>query len=265
LAITTPDEMSEANLMNTDIRIRAFRATDDPQACQRFIDGHRTVLENHGITKVTSSNNQWSESPAVFVIVVESLDGEKLFGGARVHAADGITALPIESATEYMDPKINEVVAFHAQNGTGELCGLWNSREVAGLGVGSLFASRAAVVIATQIGLNTMFSLCSPATVRFNQWIGSQILKSVGNDGTFYYPKIDLLATAVFLDDAVTLERAHPMEREKMLHLRDNLQCVIKETSPIKRVEVNVHYDLVVASARKDEFKISLPSTKAAV
>jgi len=257
--------MSEPNLMNADIRIRAFRATDDPAACQKFIDGHRTVLENHGITKVTSSNNAWAESPAVFVVVVETLDGEKLYGGARVHAADGITPLPIESATEYMDPKINDVVALHAKNGTGELCGLWNSREVAGLGVGSLFASRASVVIASQIGLNTMFSLCSPATVRFNQWIGSQVLKSVGNDGTFYYPKIDLLATAVFLDDATSLKNAHPQEREKMLFLRENLKCVIKEQSPLKRIEVNVHYDLVVASARKDEFKITDLQTRTAV
>ncbi len=251
--------------MNTDIRIRAFRATDDPDTCQKFIEGHRTVLENHGITKVTSSNNEWAKSNAVFVVVVETLDGEKLYGGSRVHAADGKTPLPIESATEDMDPKINEVVAHHAQNGTGELCGLWNSREVAGLGVGSLFASRAAVVIASQIGLNTMFSLCSPATVRFNQWIGSQVLKSVGNEGTFYYPKIDLLATAVFLDDAISLNNAHPSEREKMLHLRDHLNCVITEQSPFKKVEVNVHYDLVVASARKDEFHIKKPFIKEAV
>lgn len=249
-------EMNDPNLTNIGIRIRAFRATDDPDTCQKFIDGHRTVLENHGITKVTSSNDKWAQSKAVFVVVVESLDGEKLFGGARVHAADGITPLPIESATEYMDPKINEVVAFHAQNGTGELCGLWNSIEVAGLGVGSLFASRAAVVIASQIGLSTMFSLCSPATVRFNQWIGSHILTSVGNKGTFYYPKIDLLATAVFLDDASSLKDAHPSEREKMLYLRENLKCISKEKTPLKNIEIDVHYDLVVASAQNNEFKI---------
>lgn len=244
--------------LKTEIRIRAFRAVDDPVTCQRFIDGHKSVLEYHGIIKVTSSNNEWADNPAVFVIVVETMDGEKLYGGARVHVADGKTKLPIEDATGYMDDKIYDIVAICAQHGTGELCGLWNSKEVAGLGIGSLFPSIAAVVIAEQIGLSTMFSLCSPATVRFNQWIGSTILKTVGNDGTFYYPKLDLLATAVFLSDADTLEHAHPREREKMLQLRKNLNSVSVEKSPFKEMYVKVHYALEIKGADKREFKIPL-------
>ncbi len=250
--------MYEDVALQTEIRIRAFRATDNPETCQKFIDGHRHVLEHHGIIKVTSSNNEWANNPAVFVIVVESLDRQKLYGGARVHAANGNTKLPIEDATGFMDDKIYDIVADCAQYGTGELCGLWNSKEVAGLGIGSLFPSIAAVVIAEQIGLSTMFSLCSPATVRFNQWIGSSILKTVGNDGTFYYPKIDLLATAVFLSDAVNLTHAHPREREKMLLLRKNLQSTSMEKSPFKDIFVKVHYDLEVKGANPSEFKIPL-------
>lgn len=253
-------EISEQALMVTDIRIRAFRATDDPKACQKFIDGHRKVLSIYGIENITTNTNDWVNMTNIFVIVVESMDGEKMYGGARVQVADGIHPLPIEEATGKMDDRIYDIVAHYAQNGTGELSGLWNSKEVAGLGIGSLFPSRVAVVIAEQIGLTTMFSLCSPTTVRFNQWIGSHVLKSVGNDGTFYYPKIDLLATAVFLEDAVSLKDAHPKEREKMLFLRENLQCVIMEKSPFKNLEVNVNYDLVIASANKEEFKIAKPA-----
>jgi len=250
--------MNDGASLNTEIRIRAFRAVDDPETCQKFIDGHKSVLEYHGIIKVTSSNNEWANNPAVFVIVVETLDRQKLYGGARLHAADGITRLPIEDATGYMDDKIYDIVSICAQHGTGELCGLWNSKEVAGLGIGSLFPSIAAVVIAEQLGLQTMFSLCSPATVRFNQWIGSTILKTVGNDGTFYYPKLDLLATAVFLSDADTLESAHPREREKMLYLRKHLRSVSMEKSPFKDIAVNVHYDLEIAGADIKEFHIPL-------
>lgn len=243
--------------MNTEIRIRAFRAIDEPHTCLKFIEGHQKVLENHGIVKVTSANNEWAENPAVFVIAVEDATGSRLFGGARVHAANGIVPLPIEQATGYMDPKMYQVVAHHARFGTGELCGLWNSKEVAGLGVGSLFSSRAAVVIAEQVGLTSMFSLCSPATVRFNQWIGSKVLTTVGNEGTFYYPKMDLLATAVFLEDAITLKDAHPSEREKMLFLRNNLVHSTEEKAPFKNTMVNVHYDLRVQSANIAEFKLS--------
>jgi len=243
--------------MEPEIRIRAFRATDDYKTCLKFYEGHKRVLEGRGIGQVTSSTADWMFSNAVFVIVVETMDGSKLYGGARVHAADGKTLLPIETATGDMDPAIHDYVRYYAQSGTGELCGLWNSFEVAGLGIGSLFPSRAAVVISEQIGLDSMFSLCSPATVRFNQWIGSRVFTEVGNSGTFYYPKLDLLATAVFLEDVKELANSHPRERERMRLLRRNLSHFAVEKSPFKNINVNVHYELSIPSVSINEFKIN--------
>ncbi len=243
--------------METEIRIRAFRATDDYETCLKFYEGHKKVLEGHGIGQVTSSAADWMFSNAVFVIVVETMDGSKLYGGVRVHAADGKILLPIETATADMDPAIHDYVRYYAQNGTGELCGLWNSFEVRGLGIGSLFPARAAVVISEQMGLSSMFSLCSPATVRFNKWIGSRVFTEVGNNGTFYYPKLDLLATAVFLDEVKELINAHPREREKMLSLRQNLSSFTTEKSPFKNINVNVHYELGLQNIGMNEFKIN--------
>lgn len=242
--------------METEIRIRAFRATDDQETCMKFIECHRKILAIYGIENISTNTLRWMHNPSTFVIVVESLDKTKLYGGARVQCADGINPLPIEDAIGEMDPKICDIVEKSSLNGTGELCGLWNSKEVAGFGVGSLFPSKASVVIAEQLGLTTMFSLCSPTTVRFNQWIGSKVLTSVGNNGAFYYPKLDLIATAVFLEDAVTLTDAHPRERSKMLFLRNNLQCVVREKSPFKNLYIDVHYDLEISSASKTEFKL---------
>ncbi len=242
---------------STDIRIRAFRALDDPETCLKFIEGHRRVLSIYGIENITTNTEEWIYNPAIFVIVVESLDRSKLYGGARVQAANGIIQLPIEEATGSMDSKIYDIVKFHSQYGTGELSGLWNSKEVAGLGIGSFFPSRTAVVIAEQIGLTTMFSLCAPATVRFNQWIGSSVLTSVGNNGTFYYPKLDLLATACFLPDVEELKNAHVREREKMFFLRKNPECMVREKSPFKNLYVNVYYDLNIQSANKNEFRLA--------
>ena len=127
---------------STDIRIRAFRAIDDLKTCLKFIEGHRRVLAIYGIENITTNTDDWIYNPAIFVIVVESLDGKKMFGGARVQAANGITPLPIEEATGEMDSKI-----YDAQDGTAELSGLWNSKEVAGLGIGSLFPTRCSGVI----------------------------------------------------------------------------------------------------------------------
>lgn len=242
--------------METEVRIRAFRATEDRETCLKFVLGHQRVLENHGIYNVTSSTIEWIESPSVFVIVVESLDKKRLYGGARIHIANGKNPLPIETATGDMDAKIYDYIKFYSKNGTAELCGLWNSIEVAGLGIGSYFPSRAAVVILNQLGLGSIFCLCSPVTLRFNQWIGATVFSDVGKEGTFYYPKIDLLATVMFLADPLTLTNAHPRERNKMFWMRENLSSVHEEKSPFKSVSVKVYYQLKIDGIKENEFNV---------
>lgn len=230
--------------MEEHIRIRAFRAVDDRESCNRFIYGHQKVLENHGINKVTSSHEEWLHWPSVYVIVVESMDRQKMYGGARLHIYDGINKLPIEQAVFAMDKSIQRVVDEYAPAGTAELCGVWNSIEVAGLGIGSLFPIRASIALTEQLHLNSLFFLCSPVTVRFNKWVGSRVITEVGNHGTFYYPKLDLLATAVVLENAITVPKAHPREIEKIFNLRKNPSAVHFEKSPFKNFYINVHYDL---------------------
>ncbi len=242
--------------MVTEIRIRAFRAIDDPETCLKYITGHRRVLSIYGIENITTNTDNWMYNPAIFVIVVESIDREKLYGGARVQAADGITPLPIEEATGKMDPKIYEIVKHYSQCGAAELSGLWNSKEVAGFGIGSLFPSRVAVAIAEQIGIEVLFTLCSPTTVRFKTWMGGRELESIGNKGTFYYPKLDLIATALYTEDAINLPDCHPREREKIFYLRKNPEHIAEEKSPFKKQSIKIHYSLNIANTDVKEFKL---------
>jgi hypothetical protein len=245
--------------MITEVRIRAFRATDDPQTCETFIEGHKKILENHGVSKVTSSNNEWVGNPSVFVLVVEADDG-RMFGGARVHAADGVHALPIEGAVGDLDPNIRHMVQTLAVNGTGEICGLWNSKEVAGLGIGAIFSSRAAVAISTQMGLTSVFSLSSPVTVRFSEFQGGSVVTTLGNNGTFYYPKINLLATVCCIADIVNLPLCNPVERERIMDLRQRPEQSALEAYPFRKESPQIHisYSLSVQNCNIDEFKISL-------
>jgi len=230
------------------VKIKAFRAIDDLASCRKFIEGHRRVLDNHGIDKITSSNDEWAFNPSVYVILVESLDGTKTYGGARIQVADGKTPLPVEDATSLMDPQIHDIVKKYAKEGTSELCGLWNSIEVAGLGIGSFFSTIIGVVISPQIGVNSIFALCAPPTVKFSQWVGCRVVTGVGNNGTFYYPKLDLLATVVLLEDSITLPYADPQAREKIMALRANPVGVIKDKAPLRRIEIEIHHDLIIAS-----------------
>lgn len=224
------------------VRLRAFRAIDDPETCLRFIKGHEHVLTAIGVKKVTSSKDEWMYNPAAFVLIVESLDGENVYGGARIHVAGGTQSLPIEEATGMMDEKIFDLVWSYAQDGTGEGCGLWNSREIAGYGIGSIFLTRAAIAIAPKIGLHTLFALCAPYTVNLTKAVGYRQETGVGNNGTFYYPKLDLLATTMLLDDVINLPTASEEDRNAILALRD--LDVGPRIETLRSKEIEIHYDL---------------------
>lgn len=226
------------------VRLRVFRAIDDPVTCELFVEGHTQVLTNIGVTKVTSSKHAWTRNPAAFVIIVESLDGKRVYGGARVHVAGGSEPLPIEDATAALDPAVIDLVWNYAQRGTGEICGLWNSREIAGYGIGSIFLTRAAVAISTQIGLKSLFALCAPYTVAMAESVGYHKETSIGNSGTFYYPKMDLVATSMLHEDIETLQTAGDEERAAILKLREKLNTV--RTEVLRKRSIEIHYELEI-------------------
>jgi len=228
-----------------EVRIRAFRAVDEPETCIKYLEGHRHVLEKFNIPKVASANAEWMYNPAAFVFVVESLNREKLYGGARVLVAGGTQPLPIEESIGRYDTKIYELVKKHGiEGGTGEGCGLWNSREIAGYGIGSIFLSRVGVAIATQIGIKTLFGLCAPYTVNLAETIGYRVDIRLGNQGHFYYPRDDFKVTSMFYRDVNSLETATPEGQASIMSLRDNPHIVRIEELRKKRIKI--HYDIEI-------------------
>jgi len=219
-----------------EVRIRAFRAIDEPKTCEMFVEGHTAVLSGIGVKKVTSSKNEWAVNPAVFVIVVESMDGRHVFGGARVHVAGGSDYLPIEQAITKLDASIHALVWKYSKNGTGEICGLWNSKELAGYGLGTPVLIRSGIAIASQLGITTLFALCAPYTVQPVVNCGMELVDAVGDQGTFYYPKLDLIATTMVLNDVMTLSKAIDEDREEIFKLRghaDGVKINLHRKKPI--------------------------------
>ena len=211
------------------IRLRLYQALNDPKSCENFILGHRHVLESIGVKKVSSSSDEWMYNPNVFVIIVEEIGTNKTLGGARVHIANKKYKLPVELALLELDSKITSLVESQMNIGTGEICGLWNSREVSGMGIGAVFLTRAAVAISVQIGLSSLFALCAPYTVKLAENAGYEIEKSIGNLGTFYYPKLDLLATLMNLKDVKFLPKASLEDIAAITELRKNPNCTKEE------------------------------------
>lgn len=231
------------------VRLRAFRAIDEPETCHKFMLGHMQVLKNFGIEMITSAKDEWFSNPDVFVFIVESLDRTKVFGGARIHVAGGYQPLPMEDATGSMDPSVYGLIRNLGQRGVAEGCGLWNSREIAGYGIGSIFLSRAGVVIASQLGIGSAFALCAPYTVALAEKIGYRIEKGIGKEGTFYYPRLDLIATAMVYYDLDNLSTADEEDKNSILFLRNTPKTVRIET--LRRKEIEIHYEIEIPNLEK--------------
>jgi hypothetical protein len=223
------------------ITVRAFRAPDDPEACLRFYNGHLRLLEIYfGIAKITSGSADWMNHENSIVIIVEDETRTKTYGGARVQLADGVMPLPIETAIGKYDPKIYDYV----RPGSAEICAMWNSKEVAGMGIGSQVLARAGVVLAAQLPIDNFHVLCAPITTRIGKRVGFVIDESLGDKGTFFYPKDDFVATAMVINDVNRLEFADPKERELIYDLRENLVQTKTEVGPKGSYEVSYHLEI---------------------
>lgn len=231
------------------VRIRAFRAIDDLKTCEAYLDGHRKVLTDYNITQITTNSNTWFQDPNTYGIVVESMDKTEVYGGTRIQVKVSGINLPLEEALMELDDKICGMVQQYANGGTGELCGLWNSRKMSGKGY-SVFLTRAAiarasVVLAHKLKLNSLFVLCGPYTVALAKSMGFVMEETTGNKGTFVYPRPDLLANLLVIKDIEKLETASPYEKDVIDSLRKNLKQIRNEVGP-KGELVEVEYDLQI-------------------
>lgn len=214
------------------IKIRAFKVTEDHAACLRYIEGHHLVLESYGVTKVTSLNADWIDDPNTYAIIVESEDSSKVYGGGRIQIKSENLKLPMEEAIAILDDRIYDFTDKLGVYQVAEFCGLWNSKEMAGYGIGSIYMGRVGVTIASQLNISYLMALCSPGTLKNCRKVGFEVLIELGNHGTFYYPKDDLTATALIIRDLKNLPFADPHEKESIDKIKNNLSGKSIESGP---------------------------------
>ncbi|HXC04965.1 MAG TPA: GNAT family N-acetyltransferase [Bacteroidia bacterium] len=243
------------------LKIRSFYPLDEQSVCLEYVEGHRKVLEDYGILNVTSYNKDWIRHAYTHGVVAE-LDGH-LVGGIRVQIADGQTPLPVETAVGKMDPGVYALVVKHLlDGGTGELCGLWNAKEVAGKGV-SLLLVRAAISIINQLRFRTLLGICAEYSLPMFTRVGFVIDRTLGNNGDFIYPTEEYLAKVVGIMNAETLATSSDYDRMRMLELRAHPRTIVMENGP--KGEFEVEYDLLVPFVKEVLLTESLPLTKTVV
>src|SRR5699024_3453640 len=111
-------------------------------------------------------------------------------------------------------------------------------------GIGSIILMRVGIAILNQIHLGSFFAFASPATLKRSLNIGYEVITYLGNNGTFYYPKDDLLATALIINDPLELKAAIPEEKSKIFKLREN--PFLKEKVYGPKGEMEIEYNLEV-------------------
>ena len=227
----------------TTVVFRAFRALDDQKSCDKFIIGHRRVLEAYGITMITSNNSSWFEHKNTYVILAESPDDGRALGGVRLQLADDKLPLPIVNAVGKVDARINEVINKNKHQVVAEACGLWNAKEIAGYGF-SFFLLRAAIALADQLGVNTLYALAAPVTVEMCLNAGFVVEKSLGKDGFFNYPKLDLVATAMVIYDLKKMEYARPEDRMHIFNLMEHPFAILEITGPKGQITIDYRLNL---------------------
>lgn len=230
------------------IRFRAFRAVDNPELCEKYLQGHVQVLVNYGITNITSNNRDWMKWDTVYCVVAEKEDGT-LVGGIRTQIADGINLLPVEKAVGHLDPNIHNIVRNYIDDGVGELCALWNAKEVAGMGL-SIMLVRAGISILNQINCNTLMGICADYTMKMFKKVGFVVDTTLGDKGDFIYPNENYVARVLGILNAKELSTAEEFDRLKMLDLRQNPEQSCIELGP-KELEIEIEYLLLLKSNRK--------------
>lgn len=226
-----------------NFRIFVFRAIDEPELCEKYIEGHVKVLTDYGITNITTNNNNWINHPHIYCTVAQDIITEELVGGVRIQIADGLTPLPVEEAIGYMDVNIYEKVKEYALNGgIGESCGLWISKKVKQVGL-SRYLMWASIASSQQLSFQTMIGICAGYTLNLFNKIGFVMDKSLGNHGGFPYPNDNYIAHVIGILNAKTLPSSSKEDKQVMLSLREN--PIQERVENNKGIIINIDYNTI--------------------
>ena len=105
-------------------------------------------------------------------------------------------------------------MAPFVEEGAYELGGMWNSIEMAGMGVEATLLIKAAMATLTMVSGRHLFALTSPVTRRMQAPLGFLTETGVGDGGYFTYPTQKLRATIARYTFPEQLEQARPEVRD---------------------------------------------------
>lgn len=202
------------------------RASHDPRLCKKLLEGHKRVLEAYGIKNLSSFRTDWFRRDDVLLIAVLTPDGEKVLAGARLQPGMVANDFPLHQAVGHMDPKVGEFLEEIIPEKTYELNALWNSIELAGMGLGSEFLIQVSMAAMPLLGAKHLVALTSPVTRRWRKKHGWRLREDLGDEGFFVYPKDSLRATVEHFVHPDFHQNVDPDVQELMQAIRNRPEDV---------------------------------------
>ena len=134
-----------------------------------------------------------------------SADGERVLAGTRLQSGPEPEGFPLYKAVGEMDVKISPWLKSIIPEGTIELNGMWNSIELAGMGLGVEWMVQSAMASMSMLDLRNLLALTSPVPENDETgWVGPNHHDEFGDEGYFKYPTEKLRASIehfIFPDD----------------------------------------------------------------
>jgi hypothetical protein len=186
-----------------EVRVRALRPTLHPELADAFEAANREALRRHAVDGVISPGCPLRARTATWLIVAERPGhGGALVAGIRLDLRTPAQPLPLE----HVMPRFgaHQLALLHGRfvGRVGEFAGLWVQDESRKLGLPALLIS-AGLVAARLAGLARIFSLLPLHTCPLFAAEGFQILRELGDDGSFLYPNEHYRSWAMELDLAL--------------------------------------------------------------
>jgi len=189
--------------------VTAHCAPDAAGDCWRSAVACRRVLRRHGIANITSARQEWWTDRNTYALLLRDRDTGEPLGGVRLQLRGDGVPLPIELALGRVDARVHSWVAGFAAQGVGELCGLWCSPRITGLGLGRRLTCMG-IALAEQLHVGTLLGLCDTRNVHTNLDLGFSLDTSLASGGSFQYPRPGLFAHVLLIPDTGQLTEASP-------------------------------------------------------
>jgi hypothetical protein len=189
------------------LSVTAHSASEAVGNCRKNAQVHAQVLRMYDIANITSAKQGWWENERTSVLLMQDAVTREPLGAVRLQRWGNGIPLPIELALASVDPRVHEWVGGFADDGVGELCGLWCSPRLRGFSLGKVL-TRMGLSIATQLRTRTILGLCDARSVSTNEALGFVRDPELASAGTFEYPRPGLNAHVLRIDDALRLDRA---------------------------------------------------------